>query len=345
MWKINVIGWLFYFVSQMVLGQTRQSTSLDRALLATTFAKVDSLLSLDQGNFWGHSLKGPILVVSPTTRVFIANQQNKRQSFQPLSPLFSDTLPEALPVANTALNWEGKRWTMVLWPLPEEPTARNHLIIHELFHYIQPAIGFDSLREANNSHLDTYDGRVLLRLELQALQAALSTEHNTEQREHLAQALLFRQQRHQSTAIKEAEDRLELNEGLAEYTAAMLSGRKPEALKKHFIQQIDQFYKMSTFVRSFAYYTVPVYGYLLALQKPNWHQSVTRNTSLTDLFSDAFALSTASPATTIASVTKQYGYPYDTIVQEETKREEKRLTKIAKYKKTFIEDNTLKLPF
>jgi len=54
-------------------------------------------------------------------------------------------------VANTAFDWNDKRWSMIMLPLPKDNVSRNNLIIHELFHRVQPGIGFEKIQEADNS--------------------------------------------------------------------------------------------------------------------------------------------------------------------------------------------------
>ena len=61
-----------------------------------------------------------------------------------------------------------------MWPLPEEPTARHILLMHESYHRIQPALGLEGGGGLGmNGHLDTRAGRIWLRAELHALRSAL----------------------------------------------------------------------------------------------------------------------------------------------------------------------------
>ena len=40
-------------------------------IIAETFSQVDSLLKIDNGNFWNHQLYGPILIADPETFALI----------------------------------------------------------------------------------------------------------------------------------------------------------------------------------------------------------------------------------------------------------------------------------
>ncbi|MBN2665830.1 MAG: hypothetical protein JXR67_04925 [Bacteroidales bacterium] len=77
-------------------------------------------------------------------------------------------LPENINIANTAFDWNGKRWTIVALPLPEEKEELLNLLIHESYHRIQPDQGFVSLNEIQSIHLDSKNGRIYLKLEFEA---------------------------------------------------------------------------------------------------------------------------------------------------------------------------------
>ena len=330
------------------IGKEEKETPTDTQEIASKyeaiFNEVKSSLDADDGEFWNHQLYGPILLIDPGTRAFIANQNNSQGSFQKIGNVFVDTLPKELNIANTAIDWDGKRWTMVMRPLPEDSYDRNNLIIHELFHRVQPKIGFDSLFEKSNKHLDTYEGRILLRLELEALKKTIVSEDDESQKTHLANALFFRNFRQSDEAIKASENSLEINEGLAEYTGFMLSGRNAESSRQHFVQNINNFFKNETYIRSFAYQTTPVYGYLLSKSRSDWQKEINRETILTDYFLNAFSIQFPN-AQSYEAIAQSNDYNYQNIIEEEQERENQRIAKIEAYKKTFIESPTLKLAF
>jgi len=309
-----------------------------------TFSDINNLLKIDNGKFWNKQLNGPIIIVNPETRGFFANENNTSLKFKKINSLFSDTLQKNINIANTALNWENKRWTMVMLPLPIDKISRNNLVIHELFHRIQPEIGFENLQEGNNSHLDTYEGRLLLKLELEALKGALSSNTENKIRLNLKNALTFRNIRQNDSLKKIAENLLEINEGLAEYTAIMLSGRTEKEMKIHLTNSINQFYTNPTFVRSFAYQTIPVYGYLLSKQKNNWNIEISGNTNLTDYFVEAFAVDITNNSS-FEQIAKENDYDYQNIVMIETTREDERLAKVEEFKRIFLKEPILKLNF
>ena len=105
--------------------------------------------------------------------------------------LFIGKLPKLIPPSNTDITWNGIHWAMLTLPLPTGKYDRTDLTIHELFHRAQQSLGFMIRREDNN-HLDQEDGRIYLRLELAALEAALKASRQNRSEEHLRNALLFR---------------------------------------------------------------------------------------------------------------------------------------------------------
>ena len=226
----------------------------------TAFKELQETLCDEKGKTWNHTLEGPLILVNRETRTIIANESDNSGELVKRKNLYIGKLPENIIIANTAFDWNGKRWTMVTLPLPETKEERLNLLIHESYHRIQPTIGFESLNEIQSVHLDSKNGRIYLKLELAALKKALGSN---DPEIHIKNALLFRQYRYQIfPEAKKAENSLEINEGLAEYTGSILSQRKESDLKKHYISSIEWFYSMPTFVRSFPYFTIPVYGYL-----------------------------------------------------------------------------------
>lgn len=323
---------------------TYKSKDDDSDAISNVFNRIDSILKVDNGKFWNHQIYGPLLIVDPETRTFIANENNEAASFKQIRNVYEGILPKDVIIANTALNWDNKRWTMVMSPLPNNDYVATNLIIHELFHGIQPKIGFSNLMELNNNHLNLYRGRLLLTLELEALKKALSANTKENQRQNIINALSFRNLRHSNKAILNAENSQEINEGIAEYTGLMLSGRNDIEIRKHLTNSINQFYNNPTFVRSFAYYTVPVYGYFLSKKNEKWHQNIDIQTNLTDIFSTSFGKEEFN-IEDLESISKKYDYPYSTIVKKEELRETKRLEEETVIKNKFLNNSSLKLNF
>ena len=168
--------------------------AVDLEKAGSAFAELKDALKNDNGKLWNYKLDGPILLINRDTRMIIANEQDAKGELKKQGAYYIGKFPENMNIANTAVNWLGKRWTMVALPLPETKEDRLNLLIHESFHRIQPLIGFDSLIDLQNDHLDTREGRIFMKLELEALKKALTSEKPDDQ---IKDALLFREYRQQ----------------------------------------------------------------------------------------------------------------------------------------------------
>src|SRR5204863_4775129 len=116
---------------------------------AQVFAEARAVSERDGGRLWGKSLYGPMLFVQPVTRFVAANQADPGGLLKPVGDVWTGKLPAGIPIANTAVDWSGARWTMVLWPLPSDPADRARLLAHEMFHRIQPDLGFRTTDPVN----------------------------------------------------------------------------------------------------------------------------------------------------------------------------------------------------
>jgi len=229
-------------------------------------------------------------------------------------------------------------------PLPTKKNDRINLLAHELFHKAQPALNF-KLFNTDNNHLDKKDGRIYLRLELEALKKAISATNPSEIKLHLTDALTFRKYRYLLyPGADSTENALELNEGLAEYTGFMISKRTKEESIRHFDQSLKDFLSNPTFVRSFAYQTTVVYGYLLQRSQKYWNRDLTIKTNLTDLFIKAFSI---SPGNDLENLVEKISAKYNgrQIIAEEIAREVKIKELVAEYKNKFIEQPHLEIRF
>lgn len=323
---------VFFLLVQSISGQNQQSLQNNIPVFLNEI-KVATKKNYD---LWNQNLYGPILLVDPKTRQVFANESDTSNILEPDGKIYSGVLPDNLNIANTSIDWGGKRWAMIMLPLPKNKYDRINLLAHELFHRAQPSLGF-VLYNPENNHLNQKDGRVYLRLELEALRKAVQSSSEKELRQRLTDALTFRKYRHTLYAGSETtENQLELNEGIAEFTGAMHSGRDPKQAEEHFIKNIDDFFTNSTFVRSFAYQTIPVYGYLLYRKNKKWNKEITNNTDLTDYFIKSLKINLPDDFKTSVENTSD-DYNGKIIILEETKREETTKKLVAKFKQKFLE--------
>src|SRR2546423_8163778 len=165
---------------------------IDTAGTLAALRDANTACEMDAGILWKRSLCGPIALVDRQTRLVIANDTVAGKHFLRLGDAFVTTLPENQYVANTSFPWGGRTWTMVALPLPRDRFARVDLLMHEVFHREQQALGLRQ-PDALNNQLDMRAGRTWLRLEYRALARALeSLPDPGAARHHVESALIFR---------------------------------------------------------------------------------------------------------------------------------------------------------
>lgn len=295
----------------------------------------------DNGALWGFSLCGPMLLVDPVTRLVVANQRDPDNQLKSNGQSFVGKLPEQINIANTALDWSGTRWTMIVLPLPEANDRRVVLMAHEMWHRIQGDLGLPASGAANN-HLDTRDGRFWLQLEWRALEAALKATGSA-RKEAARDAVVFRMRRRElfPEAAKNERD-LELNEGLAEYSGVKLSGN-PDLAQFVVRNELTEAPRQKTFVHSFAYGTGPAYGLLLDDTGADWRRAVHQRPDLAELLMQRAAIPMPP---NIAAAANEIAGKYGGVVlaAEEDRREQAQRDLVKSYRSKLIDGPVLIVP-
>src|ERR1044071_2370503 len=159
-----------------------QARALDEATAGRYFAEARALCARDGGRLWGRSLCGPMMFADPNTRVVLTSEPDGEGLLKRSGEVYVGTLPSNVNVANTAVEWAGVNWMMVMTSaIPSDRSGRGRLLMHELWHRRQAELGFPPSGAAND-HLDTREGRVWLQLEWRALAAALSSKGKSRRR-------------------------------------------------------------------------------------------------------------------------------------------------------------------
>ena len=283
----HLIGiWLINLIIQTVVAHPAQVSTDSIAL----YFKETREATQQHIDLWNKDLYGPLLLVDPETRRMYANEPDEGGLLRFRDGIYQGMLPRNVPISNTDISWSGVHWAMIKLPLPDQKEDRVDLITHELFHVAQPSLEFDFQRE-ENIHLDDKEGRIYLRLEIAALREALLSPRLKRSEEHLRNALIFRKYRHLLfRGADVSENSLEMLEGLASYTGQMMSGRDKWQLRDYLINRLISFEDLPSYVRTFAYETVPVYGFFLYQKDNDWNMKVDADSDLTDLFSEAFGM-------------------------------------------------------
>ena len=316
--------------------------SISPAAAQEAFGEYEEAAVADGGELWGRELLGPLLFADRATRAVVANQPDEQGKLIEQNGVFVATLPLEVGIANTALDWAGVRWTMVMWPLPAERFSRVTLLMHEAFHRVQPTLAHAGGSELS-PHLDQETGRVWLRLEMRALARALRSREAA-QKTAMGDALLFRTRRQALFPPARAlEASVERNEGLAEYTGFTLCGASPEVRAERAAQKLLMDERGASFVRSFAYATGPGYGILLDQHAEGWRARVGKESELAALLAEA--LGWKAPAE-LASAAEAASADYDgaKVRAEERTRAEKQAARAAELRARYVDSPVLVLP-
>jgi hypothetical protein len=287
---------------------------------------------MDGGSLWRRSLCGPIALVDRQTRLVIANDTVAGKHFLRLGDAYVTTLPENQYVANTSFPWGGRTWTMVALALPKDRYARVSLVMHEVFHREQEALGLRQ-PDALNNQLDMRPGRTWLRLEYRALARALEAFPDQKAaRHHAESALLFRAQRRSLYPGSDSlEATLEIQEGLPEYTGQRLAMQLTGESHARVARYVRDYETTPTFVRAFAYGTGPALGVLLDQFDPGWRDAVRTNRDVGALLAKAIAFKLPRNLAAVAR-TQAQAYGWDEVDRTEAARDSARAPAMRGYR-------------
>ncbi|WP_438852838.1 hypothetical protein [Brevundimonas nasdae] len=321
-------------------GAASAQSRLDAASANTVFERARLLCEADEGRTWGVSLCGPILIADPATRRVVANVDGLEKPLERTGAVFEGLLPDNVPIANTAVRWNGRAWTMLMAPLPDDETALSVLLMHEAWHRIQDQIGL-AASNADQPQLATEAGRLSFRLELRALSAALTATDAQARRLAIRDALTFRAWRQaQFPQAQDAENIMERHEGLAEYTGRRLS--RDDVMSQHLAEHLRRGDAVREYARTFAYYSGPAYGVLLDGAARDWRQTWDRHAGLPELLSQALALSV--PFDDAAFELSAARYDGSTVRTEEAERAQAQAVRIAALRAKLVDGPVLATP-
>jgi hypothetical protein len=320
--------------------------AVDPVRAQALFDEAARLCKGDGGALWQHSLCGPILLVDWTDTSAVANQADPAGVLKPSGKVFAGTLPPDIVIANSPIEWSGKRWTELIWPLPDDVARRHVMLSHELFHRAQLELGMVQ-HDGGNLHLDSLEGRLLLQLEWHALARALTAPHAAARNAAVSDALLFRHERYRRFPDAQAEEHaLELNEGVAEYTGVRVGLPTAAERTAYALRDLESLLQSPTFVRSFAYAGGPAWGLLLDRADPAWRVELAaamkagHPQGLDQMLQAALKLPEPSAATVKA---READYD-DTLRPREQAREQAREAHLAELKGRLIDGPVLRLP-
>jgi hypothetical protein len=260
--------------------------------------------------------------------------------------IYRGKFPADKIIANSTTHFGGKDFTMVIYPLPDEEYSRNVLIIHEMFHHHQPELGL-SLPESigyNNSHADDMQARIYFKLEWNALEKAIKDNDSALCTRYINDALIFRAYRHSLYDDSTTNESLfELHEGLPEYTAHTLCATSEDALKQQILLSKERISNSPSFIRSFAYFSGLIYGYLLDKTDMEWRKGIEYNDDLGKFLQTAYQTELPDDINNTQEKIRK-DYDYEAIYEFEIKRKEEKDQLLSLYMEMFTRESALILP-
>ena len=317
------------FLLALLGAATAADAQVQPELAKRYFEEATKLCERDAGRLWGVSLCGPLVIFDQATGTR-ATSQPEPEGPPPRFPGFVDG-----PVS-----WGGLRWFgLPLYMLPEnDADLRQQLMLHGLFHRIQPELGFMT-DDGFNEHLDTLEGRVWMQLEWRALRRAVESS-GSDQAEAIADALAFRRERRRRfPGAADNERRDEIREGLASYTGIAAWANSPADARRAAASALAGGESQPSFVGNFEAASGPAYGVLLDDLLPGWRRQVRGTSDLGDLLASA----TNRPPTTDVAVAAAR-YDGATLRTAEEARDRAQQVRVAELRRRFVDGPVLTMP-
>jgi hypothetical protein len=269
------------------------AAQVDQQRAEAFFKEAATICQRDGGRLWGVSLCGPMVFADARTRTLATNQ-----------PRPTEEPSRALGFANAPIEWGGSRWAAYVWDFTTslDASTRGILMLHELFHRIQPDLGLITL-SGQNAHLDTVEGRVWLRLEWRALARALG-QSGEDRKRAVSDAAAFRLARRSQFANSAENERVEeIREGLAQYTGTVATAASHAEAVASALEQLAAAEQHETFLQQ-AYTTGVAYGILLDTASPDWRRRVRSDSDLGQMLMAALDV---TPVANAVEASARYG--------------------------------------
>ncbi|NOU60625.1 hypothetical protein [Marinifilum caeruleilacunae] len=254
--------------------------------IKSIFDETKELCSKDNGLLWGHSLDVPILFIDEENGVIYSNKNSSKLELTEENNMYVGALPDFIEVKKGPQKIDKRNWAVIPLPLPENKIEQQCLILHEAFHCLQPQIDLKPL-PYNNNHMEEMEARLWLKLEWKALEFALQSE-GEDRKQAIIDAICFRKYRRALFSDCDGcENRFEIHEGMAEYTANKIC-RTPNEFKSYLQTKLTALWESKSYVDCFAYYTGPVYAYLLDETEANWRNQLGSKDDISILVQTAY---------------------------------------------------------
>src|SRR5262245_31513923 len=322
-------AWGFGLISLSLCLVNPAAAQVDQQRAEAYFKEAATICQRDGGRLWGVSLCGPMVFADARTRTLATNQPRPTAEW-----------PQMLGLANAPIEWTGSRWAAFMWDfttsLPDA-RVRGEFMLHELFQRIQSQLGLIT-PGGKNEHLDTFEGRVWLRLEWRALSMALILSGEDRKRA-VSDAVAFRLTRRSQFANAAENERVEeIGEGLAQYTGTVTAAAsRPEAVASA-ILHLGGAEGHETFLQQ-SYTTGVGYAILLDDASPDWRRRVRSDSDLGQMLMAALDV---TPVANAVEAAARYG-GVELRAAEQTRAEQRRAV-VRELQNRFVDGPVLLVP-
>jgi len=223
--------------------------------------------------------------------------------------------------------------------LPEKDAdTRQQIMIHGLFHRIQPELGLIA-EDGVNEHLHTLEGRIWMQLEWRALRRAIESS-GSDRAGAIADALAFRRERRSRfPGAAENERREEIREGLASYTGIAIWANSPADAHRAAASALAGSDVQTSFVGNFEAASGPAYGVLLDDLMPGWRRQVRSSSDLGDMLASTIR---RPPTADVAAAAARYDGA--TLRASEEARDRALEARVAELRRRFVDGPVLTVP-
>jgi hypothetical protein len=308
------------------------NAQVDQQRATEYFKEAQAICERDGGRLWGVSVCGPMVIFDMQTKTIATSKSEP-----------GETRPRLLGFVNAPVQWGGETWGSYIWNdvATKSPRDRKELLIHELFHGVQPRLKLGAAANAPE-YLDSKEGRYWLRLEWKALEKALRSS-DKQRNQAICDALAFRKTRQLLFPSGVEDERgQEITEGLAAYTATVLvADSESDAIAGALDLLVNTEKKGmdASFVCTFAYFSGPAYGLLLDASSPDWRKRIKGTDDLAVLLIQALKIQPSPEAAKTAA-----RYQGAEILLSEQKREQDRQSRLDDLRRAFVDGPTLSFP-
>lgn len=288
--KTHRLIWISLFLGMQLLFNTLSfAETNDLKEIEKIFSETKVLCSSENGLLWGRTLDVPILLIDEENGLIYTNTNSSKLELSSYNSIYTGAIPEFVNIVKGPAKIDNRIWAVIPLPLPTNSTERQCIIIHEAFHCVQPEMNLKP-KPYDNNHMKEMEARFWMKLEWKALEFALQSKgENIKQA--ITDAICFRNYRRALYSdCDDCENRFEIHEGMAEYTAQKIC-RSNEGFKDYLKDKLEKIWESDSFVNCFAYYTGPVYAYLLDQSEMDWRTHLGAKDDIASLTITAYNIS------------------------------------------------------